>query len=226
MVLAGNTPIELQAGKLKAVYLRKKEGLEIQSRLTVSCMKTIRKQEHEKMMVKWRKKLIVKAGTGRDFNMEILSCMKEWVCRGHGELTYEATQLITGHGCFKGYTHRIGKTEDGICSFCRNDWEDFLHVLFDCSEWREEREVMKEFGGTVESLGALMRRMLSHPQKWRALLDFAVRVIERKSEVEREEQAERMREKMLRDTEELLGGQRICAGQSMGRRMVTIDHIQ
>lgn len=45
-----------------------------------------------------------------------LSCMQEWVHRGHEELTYQATQLITGPGCFKGYIHRIGKTDNGKCS--------------------------------------------------------------------------------------------------------------
>lgn len=123
-------------------------------RITDRGLKIIREQEQEKLVVKWRRKLIEKADTGRGFNLEIVSCLKEWIGRTHGELTFQVTQPITDHGCFKGYTHRIGKTENGECSFCKDSWEDNLHVLFDYQEWREEREkLMREFGGRIESPG-------------------------------------------------------------------------
>lgn len=49
-------------------------------------------------------RLRVLADTRRGFRQEILSCFKEWVGREHGELTFQMTQLITGHDCFREYT--------------------------------------------------------------------------------------------------------------------------
>lgn len=90
--------------------------------------------------------------------------------------------------------------------------------MFDCGEWREERETLTQaYGGRVESLGAVMRGMVADPRKWVALLEFAAKVMN-KEEVEREEQAERRRDEELRETEELLGGLRRRAGQPMSRR--------
>lgn len=154
-MLARNPPIKLQAEKLRVVYLRKKVAVEGQIKITDSGLNIIRRQEQDKLVVKWRRKLIEKADTGRGFNLEIVSCLKEWMGRSHGELTFQATQLITDHGCFKGYTQRIGKTENGEYSFCNHNWEDNVHVLFDCREWEGERErmLMREFGGRLGVAG-------------------------------------------------------------------------
>lgn len=64
--------------------------------LTDRGLNMIRKQEHEKMIRKWWGKLTERADTGRGLNWEILSCFREWIGRNHGELTFKATQIITG----------------------------------------------------------------------------------------------------------------------------------
>lgn len=134
LMLARCPPVELQAGKLREVYFRKMVANEEEIKLTESGLCKLKKQEHDKMMWKWRNKLMDKANRGRGINWEILSCIIEWEGRNHGELTYQMTQLITGHGCFKGYTHRIGKTSDSKCSFCGHVREDNRHVLIECEE--------------------------------------------------------------------------------------------
>lgn len=95
LFLARNPPIELQAEKLRAVYDRKKVAIEGTIKITDKGLSIIRKQEHERMIMKWRNKLIGKAGTGRGFSWEVVSCMKEWMGRIYGELTFQATQLVT-----------------------------------------------------------------------------------------------------------------------------------
>ena len=35
----------------------------------------------------------------------------EWVDRRHGGLTYRLVQIITGHGCFGEYLHRVARRE-------------------------------------------------------------------------------------------------------------------
>lgn len=65
MVLAGNPSVELQAAKMKAIYLRKKVALEGNARITEKGLEIIRKQEQGKLVRKWRAKLIERANTGK-----------------------------------------------------------------------------------------------------------------------------------------------------------------
>lgn len=175
----------------------------------------IRKQEQERMMGKWGTRIRELADTGRGSSAAILSSFKEWVNREHGEMTFQVTQIITGHGCFKGYTHRIGKTDNSKCSFCNAEVEDNLHVLAECREWRAEREALElVYGGRVETVGALLWGMARDPIKWRAATEFAGAIMNRKEEVERMEQAEERRRGMAEEAAERLGR----TGRGFGRR--------
>lgn len=170
------------------------------------------------MVIKWRSRLIEIADTNRGFSGDILSCFNEWVKRAHGELTYQVTQLITGHGCFKGYTHRIGKTDNSRCSFCGGQVEDNGHVLVECREWRTEREKLElAYGGRMESSGALLRGMATDPSKWKAAIEFAGEVMNRKEVVERKEQAEARHDEVIRETRELLEELNGRTGRRTGR---------
>lgn len=53
-------------------------------------------------------------------------------------LSYQAVQLITGHGNFKSYLHRIGRRDSAECDCGEEDTAS--HVLVECPhtwEWRE-----------------------------------------------------------------------------------------
>lgn len=54
-------------------------------------------------------------------------------------------------------------------------------------------------------MGALLRGVATDPKKWDAMLEFSKKVIDRKEEVEREQQADERRNRLLRETEEILG---------------------
>lgn len=152
------------------------------------------------MLKKWWTKLRQRAYACRGTRWEILSCFNEWVTRNHGEMTFQATQLITGHGCFKGYTHRIGKTTNSRCSFCDCEVEDSHHVLTVCSEWEDRRvDLARVYRGRVNSLGMLLHGAMTDPRKWGAMLEFAGKVIDRKEEVEREEQAQERQSRLIRE---------------------------
>lgn len=59
--------------------------------------------------------------------------------------------------------------------------ENNAHVLTECQEWKDEREELAlAYGGRVESLGALFRGMAVDPLKWKAMLEFARKIIDRK----------------------------------------------
>lgn len=69
------------------------------------------------------------------------------------------------------------------------------------------------------SLGAMMRGIAADPHKWNAGLEFSRRIMDRKEEVEREEQAEERYVQLIRSTEEILGSR----GEGARRRMVRSD---
>ncbi|GJQ77957.1 hypothetical protein Trydic_g2318 [Trypoxylus dichotomus] len=56
-------------------------------------------------------------------------------------LSYQATQLVTGHGNFGAYLHRIGRRDSANCECGEEDTAG--HVLFDCpytEDWRSRTE--------------------------------------------------------------------------------------
>ena len=48
----------------------------------------------------------------------LITDIKPWYFRTHGELTYELTQVLTGHGSFQDFLYRIGKKLSPICEMC------------------------------------------------------------------------------------------------------------
>ncbi|XP_023229284.1 uncharacterized protein LOC111629617 [Centruroides sculpturatus] len=52
---------------------------------------------------------------------------------------YESTQIITGHGNFKGYLARFLKKGKGYFNTCADKWEDSEHVLLHCPQYNKER---------------------------------------------------------------------------------------
>lgn len=192
MVLANPPPLlELQAKKLQNIYNRKRSIIDNAAVNSRVVMQKIKEEENRKLIRDWRDGIRMKANTGRGFNLEILSCMEGWIAREYGELMCQMTQLITEHGSFRGYTHRIGKTEDSLCKFCGDTMNDNIHVIFDCPQWREDRKVLMEaLGGNVHSLGALLRGIANSESKWNAVLTYANKVMTEKSETKRKEEQE------------------------------------
>ena len=50
-------------------------------------------------------------------------------------LTYRVTQVLTGHGCFSEYLHRIGKEATAHCHHCDADVDSAQHTLEHCPTW-------------------------------------------------------------------------------------------
>lgn len=64
-----------------------------------------------------------------------------WVERRHGELSYQLTQLLTGHGCFRAYLYRFKKAETDKCWYC-GQLDDAEHTFFICPRWAKQRASM------------------------------------------------------------------------------------
>lgn len=57
----------------------------------------------------WQEKWETDSLNKGNWTHKLIPNVKEWYNRSLGELTYELTQELTGHGCFQAYLQRIGK---------------------------------------------------------------------------------------------------------------------
>lgn len=64
--------------------------------------------------------------------------MEEWMSRGWGGLTFRSTQILTGHGCFGQYLHRIGRDDTPRCRHCTSLVDFAQHTLEECEAWETE----------------------------------------------------------------------------------------
>lgn len=64
--------------------------------------------------------------------------VKEWVCRSHGDLSYHMTEFLTGHGPFRTYLFKIGKSATDVCQVC--DVVDTpAYTVLHCVRWDAQR---------------------------------------------------------------------------------------
>ena len=75
----------------------------------------------------------------------VLAHWDQWLDRGAGTLTFRVTQMITGHGCFGVYLHRIGAEETPACQECGAEVDSAQHVLGVCPRFQEQRQGTKRY---------------------------------------------------------------------------------
>lgn len=74
--------------------------------------------------------------------------IKHWVERCHGSVDFWTTQVLTGHGYFGEFIHKMGKCPNAICEHCTSGVIDSAkHTLEVCTAWDEQREAYKESTG-------------------------------------------------------------------------------
>lgn len=119
--------------------------------------------------------------------------LPRWIER-RGNLTYRATQLITGHGCFGRYLCRLGREKEATYQHCGETEDTAAHTLSHCRAWAEERRVLRtslELEEGVATLERIVVKILEDERKWRAFLRFAEQVIRAKEEAERNRERQR-----------------------------------
>lgn len=73
---------------------------------------------------------------------DLISNIRRWLDRPGGEVDFYLTQVITGHGDFQEYLHRIGKALSSTCIYCDQDAvDDAEHTLLVCPALKRARSV-------------------------------------------------------------------------------------
>lgn len=94
-ILASVPPIDLIAIERRKLFLIRRE-------LT---RKTVQEAK-EKTTMKWLQR--VKDATKGVWTRTLIRDVRKWVTRKHGSMDFHLSQILSRHGCFSFYTHRIG----------------------------------------------------------------------------------------------------------------------
>lgn len=143
-ILAGIPPFDIIAMNYFDVYNEIEEIKSEGRMVTLMERNEIRSRIMERTTLQWIRRMRRDANEGGSkIRAAISPIMQDWLDREEGELTFEVTQMLTGHGVFKKYLWRINKIENPGCCFCNAAYQDNIHLLAVCPKWREERLMLR-----------------------------------------------------------------------------------
>lgn len=116
--------------------------------------------------------------------------LAEWTGRRWGNLSFRLVQVMTGHGCFGQFLHRIGRDEAPRCRHCPARVDTAQHTLEECPAWTRERGDLQRAIGDQLDLPTVVAGMVQSEEKWRAMARFCEQVMLRKEQAERERRGE------------------------------------
>lgn len=151
----------------------------------------MKKEEEEKLMRSWKRRLKDKNLPGVEIRNAINKVFTEWINRSYGGINYTMTQILTGHDCFNSYLERMEKSNSALCNHCTEFIDDMKHTLCDCEAWNYERDEMKATINSNINLDNIIKAICSNREKWQAVNTFAQKVIYSKKEDERREKRRR-----------------------------------
>ncbi|KAJ8716603.1 hypothetical protein PYW07_003230 [Mythimna separata] len=111
------------------------------------------------------------------------------------------TQVLTGHGKFGRFLHRIKQERTPGCRHCVDRPEDTVeHTVEVCPAWAEHRCVLVEaIGGGDLSRWALVQAMVRSEEGWQAVASYCEAVMLVKEAADRERVRERSSRRHRRD---------------------------
>jgi len=134
--LAEQPPLELLASMRQEVYYelaelkRGNQGIAPPPR----AVKQVRVRAPQRLLAAWSAWLSRPSVANGRVVHAVQPRLDRWLGRGWGELTYRATQIITGHGCFGKFLCRIGRERTTRCHHCGALEDSAQHTLEECPE--------------------------------------------------------------------------------------------
>lgn len=180
-LLARFPPLDILAEMDAQVY----NALRAEGSVSEDEIKAFREDAHRQAIIRWRERLGEPGSTRQRIVTGILPHFDQWLER-KGRVTYRLTQVLTGHGCFGEYLHRIGKERTARCHHCCSELDSAQHTLEECPAWHSERQVLVQEVGQDLSPTALIAAMLTRSSAWNAAVTFCEGVMVQKETAERE----------------------------------------
>lgn len=184
-VLAGTPPWDLDAQMHAAVYRRCAEAKANGIDPDPEEIARLRLRSRRVLLRKWDERLQMPSAGHRTVDA-IRPVLKEWVGRRHGALTFHLVQVLSGHGCFGRYLHRVARRElTPACHHCDSAEDTAEHTLAVCPHWTEPRADLAAAVGNDLSLPAVVNSMVDSEGSWQTMVAFCETVMSQKEEAER-----------------------------------------
>ena len=177
MVIAGVIPVALLAKERKAIYRRKGENLR----------EVVAREERQRTLNEWQ--LSWQNEPRGKWTARLIDKLDPWLNRKHGEIDYFLTQLLSGHGGFQSYLHRVGKARSPDCVFCNRVADDAEHTFFSCERWDGLRQQLYADTGEL-SPDNIVREMLKSAGSWNRIAHY-VRALLTTKKIELDRQRDR-----------------------------------
>lgn len=190
-ILARLMPVKIMARRNKEVYERGKAIKErIGGQPVKKVIEAIRREEDRRAIERWKERLVEDYLPGKRVRKAIIPRFEEWIERGHGEMNFYLTQMMTGHGVFGEYRDKIGKSETAKCFHCPSPRDTAQHTMEICAAWDAERREMRRVIKGPLTLGNVVNEILEAEKKWEAFSNFCTKVLGKKEEEERRRERE------------------------------------
>ena len=174
-VLAGVIPMDLQ----------------VKERMHTHGNPDVKDERRKYTMEEWQSRWDGLRGKA-EWTRTLIQDIGEWVERKHGEVNFHMCQILTGHGCFRSYLHKIKRAENSTCSYCREEEDTARHTFYDCSRWEGERQRLALEVGVTITPNNTIRTMIGSPTSWEKINTCMKKIMEKKERDEREEEKKRM----------------------------------
>ncbi|RVE40273.1 hypothetical protein evm_015077, partial [Chilo suppressalis] len=179
-VIATRAPrrrLNLDALVMAEMHQVRVETRERGERLAPAELRRVRSIAQSEALRRWDEAL-AHASAGHRTIEAIRPVLEEWLGRRRGGLTFRMVQILTGHGCFGHYLHRVARREETPqCHHCGAPDDTAEHTLLECPAWRHQRPL---------SLRSMVEAMLRSDRAWEATASFCENVISQKEAAERE----------------------------------------
>lgn len=192
-LLAGIPPWEITAGMYAETFRCSREERSAPGGLTPWRAKAIKIIAKRRMFGRWQEWARGRIRGGARVREVLAPRIVGWVDRKWGFLTFRFTQILTGHGCFGAFLHRIGKEGTPECHHCPALIDTAQHTLAECPAWTDQRMGLAVFFGRDLSLSNVVRGILQSREAWTAVTRFCEKVILQKEDAERERRGEGLR---------------------------------
>ncbi|XP_029675608.1 uncharacterized protein LOC115243072 [Formica exsecta] len=144
--------------------------------------------EHYRLCAEWRDQLDRPNTPGEFTKLAIVPRLEAWLSRRSGSMSFHITQIMTGHGCFAKFLHRIGRRENSSCDFCGEEVDDVYHIIRDCPAWDPERIRLKRKLGLARdfTLGDVIEAITGSGERWAAFSAFAEKAADKAAAMARD----------------------------------------
>lgn len=173
-VISGVAPIDLLVKERVNIFNRRLdetlEGVRIDEKATTLAEWQTRWQNNERD-AQWTKRLIPN--------------LKPWLNCSFRKTDYFLTQFLSGHGCYRAYAYRMGKTDSDKCYYC-GETDTAEHTVLVCEKWDFLRAGVVLQVGVSLSVENIIVIMLENAKNWGLIHKLVKNIMERKEKKELE----------------------------------------